>query len=196
MSESVLCTADLKKMRSGKLGTIAECVTECQTLSTRGPYGIVTPIFEEQYLVLGTNFTASTTPIWLGLLLANESIIWNRYSPKQTVHSIAPYPGPRFTSTLDNVVLWFIKSKTFELPVYYHDGRFVVDPRRGAMCICEKGEIFITSGGQTRQILRIFYPERSFLHQNKACSSGFLKHPPKSKSPQEIICKILDSIRS
>ena len=156
-------------MRSGKLGTIAECVTECQTLSTRGPYGIVIPIFEEQYLVLGTNFTASTTPIWLGLLLANESIIWNRYSPKQTVHSIAPYPGPSFTSTTDNVVLWEIKSKTYELPVYYHHGKFVVtEGKRPAMCICEKGETLITSGGQIRQTVPIFYLERNFLLQYKA----------------------------
>ena len=150
VSESVLFTADLKKVRNGALVTLADCVTECQTLSTRGTYGIVTPIFEEQYLALGTNFTAPNNPIWLGLLLASKSIMWNRYSPKQTVHSIAPYPGPSFASTQDNVVLWQINSKTFELPVYYHYGNFAVTPTRGklrgtAACICEKGEIFITS---------------------------------------------------
>ena len=156
MTKSVLFTADLKKMRNGTSVTQAVCVTRCQALSARGTYGMVTPIFEEQYLPLGTSFTVPPDiAIWFGLL-ANESIIWNRNSPTQTVHSIARDPGSYYNSTLDNVVLWEIKSKKFELPVYYHYGNFAVTPARGklkgkAVCICEKGEIFITSGGQTRQ---------------------------------------------
>ena len=119
---------DLRIMGRGLDISLTECDSQCRSLSPTGSYGLVTPIFEEQFIGIRDplNFTRFH-PIWLGLQ-ANESLVWNRYSPKQTVHS------------LPKLKLWRTPP-LFKLPVYYHDNALVVDPgKQKAKCVCEKGE--------------------------------------------------------
>ena len=129
---------------------LAVCVTECHNLNPTGSYGLVIPVFEEQYTGLGN-------PMWFGLIAANDSI-WNRYSPEQTVHSVAPTPPsrPDFARQVENVVLYNAPS-TFELPVYFHNNIFVVHPsHNSASCVCEKGETPVNNKLGTIEIFSHF----------------------------------------
>ena len=67
--------------------------------------------------------------MWLGLM-ANDSFIWNRYNPNQTVHSL-PISEEGIDFTNNNS----------EYPVFYHNGNLVINPNRTkALCGCVKGE--------------------------------------------------------
>ena len=142
----VLCydtAANLRIMRHAKDTTISACLSQCNRLSPRGTFGIITPVSFEQYN--GTNpklGLRSDIPIWFGLL-ANEKMIWNRYTKEQTVHSLAQIPHdylPRGLGNLENVVLLHLGEK-FERPVFYHNTFIVVNSQREhARCVCKRGE--------------------------------------------------------
>ena len=122
------------------------CRSRCDSLGEGGSYGLVTPIFESQYtgLLKFLNIQANT-PVWFGLV-ASESIMWNRYNPKQTVHSVAPGASRSvYPNQTDNVVHWMTPSK-FKLPIIYHNKKFAANHRYTeglgrAVCLCEKGEV-------------------------------------------------------
>ena len=120
--------SDLQIMGDRKEIKLTDCLQHCQSLSPRGSYGLVTPIFKEQYLGIrdSLNFTKHD-PIWLGLKY-NGDIAWNRYSPNQTVQTFLRIHTRQVPSE-------------FELPVFYHKNTLVVDQARGkGQCVCEKGE--------------------------------------------------------
>ena len=126
------------------------CRSRCDRLGKRGSYGLVTPVFESQYIGL-LNFLniPVKAAVWFGLV-ATESVMWNRYSPKQTVHSIAP-DASTFANRRDNVIHWKTPSK-FKLPIIYHHKKFAANrlykEKSGrATCLCEKGEVLILSRG-------------------------------------------------
>ena len=106
----------------------SDCVTRCRNLSRIEPYGLVTPIFEGQYVGIRDplNFTKHSQ-MWLGLK-ANDSFLWNRYNPEQMVRSL-PILQQAYTPN------------KFEYPVFYLNNNLVVNPKKTkAVCVCEKGE--------------------------------------------------------
>ena len=144
---------DLQKIINGDHDqlNLTYCHSRCDSLGEGGSYGIVTPIFESQYIGL-LNFLKITgnKPVWFGLV-ATQSVMWNRYNPKQTVHSVAPDPGSEFTNRRDNVIHWHTPSK-FKLPIIYHHKKFAAnkyytEEDESAVCPCEKGEVLILSRG-------------------------------------------------
>ena len=100
---------------------------------------MVTPVSKEQYIGLNTTLNLpADLPVWFGLL-ANESMTWNRYTEKQTVHSLEPISLAALAKR-DNVVFWNTPEQ-FKCPVFYHYNFFVVDKyRKYAACVCDKGE--------------------------------------------------------
>ena len=72
-------------------------------------------------------------------------MIWNRYTKKQTVHSVAPIPLATLAN-FNNVVLVNTPAP-FKCPVFYHNNFFVVEKvRKFAACVCDKGERPIKAG--------------------------------------------------
>ena len=144
----VLCyptAANLRIMRHAKDITITACLRQCNRLSPRGTFGIITPVSIEQYIGINPKLGLGyDIPIWFGLL-ANENLIWNRYTKEQTVHSFAPIPSSflhryRGLGNLENVVLLHL-GKKFEKPVFSHNTFIVVDGKRvNARCVCKRGE--------------------------------------------------------
>ena len=100
---------------------------------------MVTPVSKKQYIGLNTTLNLpADLRVWFGLL-ATESLTWNRYTEKQTVHSVAPIPLPALAKR-DNVVLVNTPGP-FICPVFYHNNFFVVEKdREYAACVCDKGE--------------------------------------------------------
>ena len=129
MTHGVFFSAADLRVRGSNMNE-SECVTQCRNLSRNQRYGLVTPIFEEQFVGIRNplNFTKHHR-IWLGLR-ANDSFLWNRYNPKQTVRSL-PILQQAHTPN---------KFKK-EYPVFYHNNNPVINPRVDeAVCVCEKGE--------------------------------------------------------
>ena len=128
-------------MRHEKEIKIEECVSQCERLGPGGAFGIVTPVSKKQYIGINTMLgLQSDIPIWFGLL-ANEDVVWNRYTKEQTVHSLAPTSPAHFRRKRDNVIFRYVPQKGFEKPVFYHNNFFVVDGKRWrARCVCKKGE--------------------------------------------------------
>ena len=123
--------SDLQVMSERREINLTDCLQHCESLSPRGSYGLVTPLFKEHYLGIKDylNFT-NDDPIWLGLKY-NGEVAWNRYSPKQTVQSFLRIHTQQVPSK-------------FELPVFYLNNTLVVDQARGkGQCVCEKGEYLI-----------------------------------------------------
>ena len=127
MTRDVLFSAAALRVMDSDMSE-SDCVTRCQNLSQIEQYGLVTPIFEGQYVGIRDplNFTKHNK-MWLGLM-ANDSFLWNRYNPEQMVRSL-PILQQAYTPN------------KFEYPVFYHNNNLVVNPHIAkAVCVCEKGE--------------------------------------------------------
>ena len=164
------------------------CRSRCDSLGEGGSYGLVTPVFESQYtgLLKFLNIQANV-PVWFGLV-ATESVMWNRYNPKQTVHSVAPSAARSvYPNQTDNVVLWKTPSK-FKLPIIYHNKKFAANYRYTegvgkAVCLCEKGEVLILSRGAPEALqfiapLGLGPPQRNFVMPGRRPRGSTVDHCP------------------